>query len=53
MLINYEGKKLCIYQVLDVEERHAYIEITATWKGEMWSEVTELLIKMPEIQAKE
>ena len=38
MLINYEGKKLYIHQVLDIEERHAYMEITAIWKGEMWSE---------------
>ena len=38
MLVNYEGKKLYIHQVLDIEERHAYIEITAIWKGEMWSE---------------
>lgn len=30
MLINYEGKKLYIHQVLDIEERHAYMEITAT-----------------------
>ena len=36
MLINYEGKKLYIHQVLDIEERHAYMEITAIWKGEMW-----------------
>jgi len=36
MLINYEGKKLYIHQVLDIEERHAYMEMTATWKGEMW-----------------
>ncbi|WP_410497305.1 phage head closure protein [Cellulosilyticum sp. ST5] len=36
MLINYEGKKLYIHQVLDVEERHFALEITATWKGEMW-----------------
>nr|WP_302599048.1 phage head closure protein [uncultured Cellulosilyticum sp.] len=38
MLINYEGKKIYIHQVLDVEERHAYMEITATWKGEMWED---------------
>lgn len=38
MLIKYEGKKLYIHQVLDIEERHAYMEITATWKGEMWDE---------------
>ena len=38
MLINYEGKKLYIHQVLDIEERHAYMEITATWKSEMWDE---------------
>lgn len=38
MLINYEGKKLYIHQVLDIEERHAYMEITAIWKGEMWNE---------------
>lgn len=38
MLINYEGKKLYIHQVLDIEERHAYMEITATWKGDMWNE---------------
>lgn len=38
MLINYEGKKLYIHQVLDIEERHAYMEITATWKGERWDE---------------
>ena len=38
MLINYEGKKLYIHQVLDIEERHAYMEITAIWKGEIWSE---------------
>lgn len=37
-LINYEGKKLYIHQVLDIEERHAYTEITATWKGEIWDE---------------
>ena len=36
MLINYEGKKLYIHQVLDIEERHVYMEITAIWKGEMW-----------------
>jgi len=38
MLINYEDKKLYIHQVIDIEERHAYMEIIATWKGEMWSE---------------
>lgn len=38
MLINYEGKKLYIHQVLDIEERHVYMELTAIWKGEMWSE---------------
>ena len=27
-----------INQVLDIEERHAYMEITATWKGERWDE---------------
>ena len=36
MLINYDNKKLYIHQVLDIEERHAYIELTANWKGEMW-----------------
>jgi len=36
MLINYNNKKLYIYQVLDIKERHAYMEITAAWKGEMW-----------------
>ena len=38
MLISYEGKKLYIHQVLDIEERHSYMELTAIWKGEMWSE---------------
>ena len=38
MLIRYESKKLYIHQILDIEERHAYIEITAIWKGEMWDE---------------
>ena len=38
MLINYEGKKLYIHQVLDIEERRAYMEITAIWKGEIWNE---------------
>lgn len=38
MLINYDGRKLYIHQVLDIEERHAYMEITATWKGEMWED---------------
>ena len=38
MLINYEDKKLYIHQVIDIEERHAYMEIIVTWKGEMWSE---------------
>lgn len=38
MLINYQGKKLYIYPILDIEECHAYMEITATWKGEMWSD---------------
>ena len=36
MLINYEGKKLYINQVLDIEERHFALEITAIWKDEMW-----------------
>ena len=39
MLINYEGKKLYIHQVLDIEERHAYMEITATWKGESFKKI--------------
>ena len=35
-LINYGGKKLYIHQVLNIEERNAYMEITAIWKGELW-----------------
>ena len=35
-LINYGDKKLYTYQVLNIEERNAYMEITAIWKGELW-----------------
>ncbi|MBE6025248.1 MAG: hypothetical protein E7231_19085 [Cellulosilyticum sp.] len=38
MLINYDNKKLYIHKILDIEELHAYMEIIATWKGEVWDE---------------
>jgi len=33
MIIMYEGKELEIYQIIDIDERHKYIEIMAVYKG--------------------
>lgn len=33
MTIMYEGKKLEIYQIIDIDERHKFLEIMAVYKG--------------------